>query len=134
MIGCPNKYRLLYYLLSRNNCNISIKYIDLDIYIQIIVLLYADDTVLFASSERDLLTLLDSFIEYCETWKLDVNVDKTKILVFGDRLGRSRHVAVRNNNFEVVDSFKYLGNMFKKTQKFCKGQISHSRTSQKSII
>ena len=58
MIGCPNKYHLLYYLLSRNNCNISIKYIDLDIYKQIIVLLYADDTVLFARSEPDLLTLL----------------------------------------------------------------------------
>jgi len=49
---------------------------DLDIYIQIIVLLYADDTVLFARSQPDLLTLLDSFIEYCETWKLDVNVNK----------------------------------------------------------
>ena len=48
---------------------------DLDIYIQIIVLLYAEDTVLFARSEPDILTLLDSFIEYCETWKLDVNVD-----------------------------------------------------------
>ena len=82
---------------------------DWDIYTQIIVLLYASDTVLFAWSEPDLLTWLDSFIEYCETWKLDVNVDKTKILEFGDGLGRSRHIAVRNNNFEVVDNFKFLG-------------------------
>ena len=59
-------------LLSRNKCNISIEDINLDIYIQVIVLLYADDTVLFARSEPDLLTLLDSFIEYCEKWKLDV--------------------------------------------------------------
>jgi len=63
------------YLLSRNNCNISIEDMELDIYIQIIVLLYAEDTVLFARSEPDILTLLDSFIEYCETWMLDVNVD-----------------------------------------------------------
>ena len=61
-------------------------------------------------------------------------MNKTKILVFGDRLGRRRHIAVRNNNFEVVDSFKFLGIMFfLKKPKFCKGQISHSRTSQKSL-
>ncbi len=28
-------------------------------------------------------TSLDSFYEYCTTWQLNVNVSKTKILIFG---------------------------------------------------
>jgi ribosomal protein L25 (general stress protein Ctc) len=27
---------------------------------------------------------LDAFYEYCNSWKLKVNADKTKVMVFGD--------------------------------------------------
>jgi hypothetical protein len=35
-----------------------------------------------AESASNLQTLLDKFYLYCDTWKMKVNVDKTKIVVF----------------------------------------------------
>jgi hypothetical protein len=42
-----------------------------------------DDTVILSESESDLQAQLDAFHEYCLTWKLKVNIDKTKIVIFG---------------------------------------------------
>ena len=53
-----------------------------DIYIRLFSLLYADDTVLMAENENDMQNLLDSFSDYCTNWKLKVNIEKTKIMIF----------------------------------------------------
>jgi len=50
-----------------------------DIYLKLLILLYADDTVLMAESPEELQMLLDAFDDYFTIWKLKVNVDKTKI-------------------------------------------------------
>ena len=44
-------------------------------YFRLVVLLYADDTVLLSDNETDLQNTLNIFFEYCETWKLKVNID-----------------------------------------------------------
>jgi hypothetical protein len=46
-------------------------------------MLYADDTILLAESAEDLHVQLNAFGEYCDDWKMQVNVNKTKIMVFG---------------------------------------------------
>jgi hypothetical protein len=46
------------------------------------VLLYADDTVILAESAEDLQLALNEFFIYCTQWKLNVNVEKTKIMIF----------------------------------------------------
>ena len=51
------------------------------IYLRLIVLLYADDTVLLANNETDLQRTLNEFDIYYKTWKLNVNIDKTKVVV-----------------------------------------------------
>jgi hypothetical protein len=48
------------------------------------ILLYADDTALLAETTNHLQTQLDAFYEYCNLWKLKVNADKTKVMVFGN--------------------------------------------------
>ena len=57
-------------------------------YLRIIVLLYADDTVLFAESEEELKTLLNDFCKYCNDWNLTINPEKSKIMIFGEELGQ----------------------------------------------
>ena len=52
----------------------------LDIYIKMLVILYADDTVLFADSAVEMQIQLDIFSEYCSLWKLNVNSSKTKVI------------------------------------------------------
>jgi hypothetical protein len=45
--------------------------------LKLFIILYADDTVILSESESDLQAQLDAFHEYCLTWKLKVNIDKT---------------------------------------------------------
>ena len=46
------------------------------IYLKIMILLYADDTVLFSDSETDMQRALVVFNTYCKTWRLTVNLEK----------------------------------------------------------
>ena len=50
--------------------------------LKLFVLLYGDDTIILSENERDLQTDLDSVQEYCTKFKLIVNINKTKIIIF----------------------------------------------------
>ena len=54
----------------------------IDVYMQIFVLLYADDTVIMANDAQSLQKNLHYLSEYCDMWNLSVNTDKTKIVIF----------------------------------------------------
>ena len=45
------------------------------------MLLYADDTVVFGTDEKEFENNLDMFCEYSELRHLSVNFDKTKIMI-----------------------------------------------------
>ena len=51
-------------------------------------LLYADDTILLADNQTNLLNALNCLADYCDDWKLDVNTEK-KIVFFFKRKSRS---------------------------------------------
>ena len=53
-----------------------------DIFFKLFSLLYADDTVILAESDKDLQDSLNAIYDYCNTWSLKVNIDKTKIVIF----------------------------------------------------
>ena len=55
--------------------------INLDTYLKLYVLLYAEDTVILAESPRELQLALDAMDRYCTLWKLKMNVSKRKVLV-----------------------------------------------------
>ena len=55
---------------------------QLEIYLKMFALLYADVTVLMSETSDGLQTLLTIFYEYSKLWKLKVNIDKTKFMVF----------------------------------------------------
>lgn len=55
---------------------------ELFLYLKMFILFYADDTVILAESANDLQFALNEFYRYCDTWKLTVNISKTKIVVF----------------------------------------------------
>ena len=125
---------LEHYILSNNDANITLSDLDLDVFLKIVVLLYADDTVLFATSEENLKSLLKTFIDYCNIWQLNINVDKTKVMVFGDRAKRKRNIVVYDSTFEVVDSFKYLGVFFSKNRKFVDAKKHACEQAKKALF
>jgi hypothetical protein len=60
---------------------------------------------LLAETANDLQTQLDAFYEDCNLWKLKVNADKTKVMVFGNgRLPQNLSFSYDNLNFEIVKS------------------------------
>ena len=45
------------------------------------MLLYANDTAVLGTDEKEFQNYLDMFYEYSELWHLSVNFDKTKIMI-----------------------------------------------------
>ena len=77
---------------------------------KLFVLLYADDTVIMAESREDLQVRLNIFGEYCQKWKLKVNVEKNKIFIFSRvRPLEDIHFSLNGSEIEIVNEFNYLG-------------------------
>ena len=50
--------------------------------VQLFLILYADDQVLFSTSPTTLQQMLNDVETYCNAWGLKINVSKTKVLIF----------------------------------------------------
>ena len=77
-------------------------------YLRTFLLMYADDTILLSESKKGLQELLNAYTDYCKNNRLRVNVQKTKIVVFGRRAHKPK-CYISGEEVEVVSSFKYLG-------------------------
>ena len=101
--------------IAENGCKpLNFKDDQINQLFKLMVIMYADDTVIMANSPKDLQLALDNLDKYCKTWKLTVNTDKTKVLVFGKRKFKSTFAFKFNDNeLEIVDNFKYLGIILK---------------------
>ena len=82
-------------------------------------LLYADDVVLVSQSAKGLQNCLNKLGDYSQNWCLDINYDKSKVLVF-NRTGRLTkcNFSILNIDLEIVREYKYLGVMFTISGKF----------------
>lgn len=77
--------------------------------ISLFLLMYADDTVLLSESKEGLQNILDNLHVYCESWNIDVNVTKTKVVVFrkGSKLPKSYRCFYNKQSVELVNGFNY---------------------------
>ena len=65
-------------------------------------------------SQLILKNALNIFQSYCEIWKLEVNVNKTKVMVLSKRKIRLKYeFKLQNKTLDIVDSYSYLGLIFK---------------------
>ena len=98
---------------------------QLGIYLKLFVILYADDTVLMAESSADLQNQLNSFQDYCSIWKLKVNTDKSKVMVFSrGKLPRNLNFSLNGEKLEIVNSLNYLGIELSRTGNFKRAKQS----------
>ena len=113
---------LEHFLLHKNLNGLTIDITDdeIMIYMRLFTLLYADDAVLMADSPEDMQKCLDAFSEYCQTWKLHINIDKTKIIIFGGNKQTNSNFSfiIDNKEIEIVDKYKYLGVWFSQSGSF----------------
>ncbi len=82
-------------------------------------LMYADDLVILSNSKDGLQNSLNNLQNYCNDWRLRINVNKTKVMVF-NKLGRktTESFSLDGNPLEVVTKYKYLGIYFSSNGSF----------------
>jgi len=95
---------------------------DIEVYLRLYLLLYADDTVILAESHLELQSALYATQEYCALWDLKVNAAKTKVVVFAKlKAGLNQFDFFYDNvKLAIVDDFAYLGVQFNFNGNFCK--------------
>ena len=83
------------------------------------VILYADDIIILSESKENMQNSLDIFHSYCEMWNLQVNDNKTKVMIFSKRKVR-QHIEfyLNGQKLEIVDTFTYLGVLIKYNGRF----------------
>lgn len=111
---------------------------DIEVFFKLYLLLYADDTVIFAESPEELQIALDTMQSYCDTWKLQVNTSKTKVVIFSKGKIRQKPVFYYNGEtIEIVDDFSYLGIKFNYNGKFGKTKkhlVDQARKAMFSLV
>jgi len=102
------------YLKDNHLCGFTIDAITF------ILMLFADDMVIFGNTVADLENSLNLLYEYCLKWGLEVNTTKTKIIVFRKRgnIKEGEKWVYKNNELEVVNDFNDLGTVFNCTGSF----------------
>lgn len=105
--------------------------------LKLFILLYANNTVILADSKGELQNALNTSEQHCNTWKLTVNINKSKILLFSKGRHPIHNFHFRNEPLKVVKVYKYLGVYFSRNCSFyrCKQQIAvHATRSMYSLI
>lgn len=78
---------------------------------RISVLAYADDILLLAENSEDLQRLSDIVYRWSRRWRMLVNIDKTKVVIFRGKRITAPECVIRYGNeiVEVVEGYRYLG-------------------------
>ena len=96
---------------------------ELNKYVQLFCLLYADDTILLAESDVELQKALDGLYLYCNKWSLNVNIEKTKVIIFSKgKIRKYNPFKFGSNVVDVVEDYVYLGVTFNYNGKFNKAK------------
>ena len=79
--------------------------------------------ILISTSENGLKHCLEKLQEYCGIWCLDINIDKTKIIIF-NKNGKIFPFKFYYNEkeIEIVQNYKYLGAVVSSTGSFAKAR------------
>ena len=111
---------------------------ELEIYLKLYTLLYADDTIIMAESADELQKALDALYNYCKDWDLTINISKTKIMIFSrGKVRKYPNFYLNKEEIEVVENYTYLGVVFNYDGSFKKAiekQISQARKAMFSLL
>lgn len=105
-------------------------------FLKLFLLLYADDIVIFSDSPEGLQKGLDILYDYCKKWKLSVNIDKSKIMIFrkGGRIRGNLSFKYGDIELEIVPKFTYLGIVFTSGGSYNTAQNTLSDQARKAIF
>ena len=86
---------------------------DIEFFINMYVLLYADDTLVMAESPTELQLALDEVGVYCNNWGLSINQTKTEVVIFSrGRVKTQYNFKIGDINVGTTSQYCYLGTIF----------------------
>ena len=103
--------------------------------LDISILMYADDIAILSETPVDLQIILDYVSEWCEMWKMKLNMGKTKIIEFR-RKGVEKSLAkfyLAGNLVEKCNSYKYLGITFDEFLEFKQNEEILTASGQRAL-
>ena len=123
------------FLQDKNDTGIEFELHTENVYffIKFVVLLYADDTAIICDSPEEFQITLNNFVDYCKIWKLNINYDKTKIVIFGVRNLNKYRFKMENTVIEIVKSYKYLGVLLSNNGSFLNARKSIYEKANKAM-
>ena len=76
-------------------------------------LMFADDITLFSQNKEGLQKCLEKTFLYCNHWKLKINYEKSKCIIFSKKsINDQQSFSINNNAIDTVKTYKYLGFIF----------------------
>ena len=73
------------------------------------------------------------FFEYSELWHLNINYDKTKIIIFGTRRDQNFDFHLSGHQIDICTDVKYLGAIFSKNRHFYQARKHNVEQARKSM-
>ena len=107
----------------------------LELFINLYVLLYADDTLVLAESPEELQLAMNETHAYCNKWDLKVNPDKTKVVIFS--LGKVKtkyNFKMGNLDIDTDIEYCYLGFVFNFNGKLTKAIENRLTPARKAMF
>ena len=92
--------------------------LDPTLWLKLLILLYADDTVILSDNQTVFQNNLTIFDNYCNNWHLNVNMNKTKVLIFGAKKVDNYRFTLGDRPLEITDKYHYLGVTFSSNGSF----------------
>ena len=98
--------------------------------------MYADDLVLMATSQKGLNNCLGKLEKFCDTWQLEVNIKKSKVVIFNPagRIISTLNFPYQGKNLEIVRSYCYLGIDFMCSGTFRTARINLLEKAKKALF
>ncbi|XP_059226649.1 uncharacterized protein LOC131998381, partial [Stomoxys calcitrans] len=99
------------------------------------LLLYADDIVILADEPNVLQQMIYNLEEYCKLWTVEVNLNKSKIMVFrkGGRIARNENWTFKSNPVTITSEYCYLGVTLTPSMSFSKHVEKRNQAAKTSI-
>ena len=77
---------------------------------------------------------MTDFAQYCKEWKLDINISKSKVVIFGSQGIQECSFHIGSETLEIVDSYKYLGTVFAKSGSFLTARKHVAEQARKALF
>ena len=121
------------HVISNGANGVELNFQDDTTWLKLLLLLYADDTVILSDDPIDFQNSLDIFNQYCIDWHLTVNANKMKVVIFGSRQTNNYSFNLGNDLLDIEDTYHYLGVTFSSNRSFLKARKHVTEQANKAM-